>query len=547
MKSHAIVIAVAASWATANAATLRVDPSGAGDYRSIAQALPQLHSGDTLLLADGVYREAIDLRRAPLRGGAITRIQAAAGTRPTVKGSDVVGNWQRVGANLYAKRDWSVNSQQVFVNGTALRQIGGTILGDYPLNPKHAMANLHRSQGGIWPGRIAGGREALGDESFFYDAADRTLYIQTAADPKRMVVEVSTRPYLVIGTEVEALEIRGLQFEHANTSAVSQSGAISLIGNRLLLERVHVRHVDGAGIDLTGNDVAVRNSSANYCGSVGLKVRGQRARLFDNETNFNNTRGFNKWWEAGGAKFVGAGGLQNSELARHRAVGNQGDGIWFDWHNDNNRVVGNSVAYNTGMGIHYEASSRAQIIDNVVFGNGQRGIYLPNSAQSVIARNVVLANKLDGIAIVDERQAAQKGPPALIPLGNKVFANTLGWNGGAALILPPSADNRSDSNVFVGDKAPTLSLGWPSRERPLTQGLERWRQLSAQDGASVWRQLALPAPIAQRLERQQPLNGAERDWHKLLAAIGPLPAQRPSWVNSTLAELPAPETEPQPL
>jgi hypothetical protein len=510
------------------AATLRVDLAGADDIRnnrfvSIGQALLKLKSGDTLTIADGVYRETIDLRQANLRNDSgsapLTRIEAASGAHPIIKGSDVVKGWRLVADNVYAKEAWTSNSQQVFIDGAPLKQIGGTIFGGYPTDEKHKFALLHRSQGGIWPGRTGQGVADLVAESFYYDAEAKILYVKTAADiTQGRTVEVSTRPYLVIGTGVDHVDIRGLRFEHASTTAVSQSGAITLIGNHLVLDDVTVEYVDGAGIDITGNDNVVGRSTANHCGIVGMKVRGRNARVVDNETSFNNTRAFNKWWEAGGAKFVGDGGLQDSEVSGHRAYANNGDGLWFDWHNANNRIHGNVAAYNAGMGIHYEAGTKAYIYDNYLIGNAQRGIYLPNSSHSVVAHNLVAANAMEGIAIVDERHADQTGQADLVPGNNNVIANILAWNGKAALVLPTTGDNRSDGNVYVGDEAPRLSMGWPTREHPLVP-LDAWQTQSQQDGNSRWNRKSTPPEIAEQLERRQPLSPTtRRAWDPILKA-----------------------------
>jgi parallel beta-helix repeat protein len=369
---------------------------------------------------------------------------------------------------------------------------------------------LHRTQGGIWPGRTGVGQADLVPESFYYDSESQTLYVMTATDITRgPQVEVSTRSYLLIATGVEQFALRGIRFEHANTTSVSQSGALTLVGNRLLVEDVVVAHVDGAGIDITGDDNVIARSSANHCGVVGLKVRGRRARVIDNESSFNNTRGFNKWWEAGGAKFVGDGGLQDSEVSGHRAYANQGDGIWFDWRNNNNRIHDNVSAYNTGIGIHYEASHRGLIYDNYVYGNEQRGIYLPNSSHSIVAHNLVAANGMEGIVVVDDRQV----PPdsEFNPTNNVVIANVVAWNSKSALVLPvAAANNRSDANVFIGVETPTFSSGWPTRIRPIVNGLDAWRALSGQDSSSQENRSAMKADLQEQLKTRKPLSATMR-------------------------------------
>jgi parallel beta-helix repeat protein len=517
---------------TVGADTLYVDQStgktdaqktGGKRFASIEQAIAKLQPGDTLLLADGIYRESIDLRQKQLSTGAKspTRIEAAPNAHPIIKGSDVVDGWQRLTGDVYTKKQWQTNSQQVYVDGKPLQQIGGVIFGGFPLDPKNAFAKMHQSQGGIWPGRRGSGVADLSNDSFYYDSDAKILYVKSSVDiTTGHTVEVSTRPYLVFGTDINAVEIRGLAFDHANTTAVSQSGAITLIGNNLVLDSIVVEHADGSGVDVTGNDNTITRSRANYCGSVGMKVRGNNARVIDNETSFNNTRGFNKWWEAGGAKFVGAGGLQSSEVSGHRAYANNGDGIWFDWHNKNNRVHDNIAAYNVGMGIHYEASEKAFVYDNYLIGNTQRGIYLPNSSQSVIAHNLVAANGMEGIAIVDERHAARDGIEDLVPRGNRIVGNVIAWNGKASIVLPIDADNRSDGNAFLDANVPTLSQGWPSRERPLAQGLPAWRTQSGQDSSSWSRSSPLPNALKAQLDTRQPFTAATLlEWRAILDTV----------------------------
>lgn len=542
MFALAMLIALAGG---AGAAVRHVDPShpaaqdsGAGGprapYRTLAAAMKQLRPGDTLNIAPGVYREALIFPEIDW-SGASTVIQPAAAGEVLIKGSDVVTGWEAVEPGLFVKRPWPTNTQQVFIDGMPLQQVGGTILGGYPEKANHPMRKLHPTQGGIWPGRVAGGIEQMKDHSFHYDAATQSLYVKVPhASLEGRTVEASVRPHLVRGKGVRNVTLRKLRFQHANTTAVSQTGAVHLWqSSRNVLEELEVSYADGAGFDITGDENIIRNSIANHCGQLGMKVRGRANRLIGNETSSNNTRGFNKWWEAGGAKFVGEGGLRDSELTGHRAIANRGDGIWFDWMNSNNRIHGNVAAYNTGFGIHYEASRAGYIYNNYVFGNRQRGIYLPHSSESVVAHNLVAMNGYEGIAIIDEGRSAKK--PELVPRANRIFGNIIAWNGRSSLVLPAQPlDNAADYNLYVTAREPPgFSLGWGSREQPIRKGLKAWRAASGHDAHSWIETSEVPAALQAALQEQQP----KPDWAHLFAVAGRYSVPNESLAGAQLAAI----------
>ena len=497
----------------AAAATLYVGKSEAGakSYVTIAEALKDLQPGDELVIGAGTYRESIML---PTRdwGKASTLIRGELADKVLIKGSDLVADWQPAGEGVFVKRGWRANTQQVFVDGEPLKQIGGSIMGGYPEKSDHPLKKLHATQGGIWPGRIAGGKSDLVQDSFFYDAAQETLYIKVRhATLDGHQVEASVRPYLIFGKGLRNVTIRDLQLRHSNTTSLNQAGAVTLLGDDLVVERLSVTQTDGNGFDLTGDRITVNASTANYCGQVGLKVRGRGNRIADSTTSYNNTRGFNKWWEAGGAKFVGEGGLRDSEVVNHRAIGNNGDGLWFDWMNDNNKVLRSVIAYNAGFGIQYEASSRARIEDNIVFANVQRGIYLPNSPGSVVAHNLVVNNGMEGIVVLNERAPSR---PELDARSARVVGNVLAWNRRAAVILPAEdPDSVSDYNVFLHEgEPPMFSQGWATRGTPVRRGLQEWTEASRQDAHSRDARATLSPELRQAMDAKQ----IPKDWSALL-------------------------------
>ncbi|HET6493269.1 MAG TPA: hypothetical protein VFG44_09870, partial [Burkholderiales bacterium] len=129
--------------------------SGAGDalhpYRTLTFAMTQMRPGDTLNIASGVYRESIVF--PGITWGSLPTLIQPMGTEPVlIKGSDIVTGWAALGGGLFVKNAWTVNSQQVFLDGAALKQIAGKIW---------------TSDAWIWPGRVAGGLAEMTDNSFY--------------------------------------------------------------------------------------------------------------------------------------------------------------------------------------------------------------------------------------------------------------------------------------------------------------------------------------------------------------------------------------------
>lgn len=485
-------------------------------YQTLSYAMKQLMPGDTLKIAPGVYRDALIFPQRTWSSDRPTTIIGEGNGDVTILGSELVGGWEPRGNGVYVKRPWILEPQQVIASGVMLKQVAGKIFKGYPTMPAHELATLHRSQGGIWPKRVNGGRDEMPPESFFYDVVRKELVIRTGDNlPESMAVEISMRPYLVQGQNMVGLTIKNIHFRYSNTTTTSRQGAITIVGRGNMLDSIVVEDMDGVGIEVSGDANVVRNCRVTRSGYLGIKARGQHVLIENNEVSYNNTRRFNKWWEAGGMKFVGYGGLQASRVSNNRVHHNYGDGIWFDWGNDDNLIERNIVAYNEGFGIQYEASSRAIIRDNEVYGNGQRGIYLIHSRDSVVAHNLVAFNGLEGVAIVDEQRVDPKGLLDLRPGRNKVLANLIAWNKGLALILPgPEYANFSDANLFVQVKeGPVFSMGWP--KGPLgKKSLDSWRTVEKQDHTS----LAVTTPIPRELKNELDQGNIRIDWVALQSA-----------------------------
>jgi len=478
-----------------------------------------LQPGDHLVIASGVYREALLFPKRDWASGRPTIIEGSGTVQ--INGADIVTGWTALGHGTFY-RHWEQEPSQVVVDDVQLQQIGGTVFDGYPTNAASAWAQQQTDDGGIWPGRKPGDVHTLPPDSFIFDAAAGRLYVRPkAGDLAGHVVQVSTRTFSAYGTDLTNITLKNLTFQLGNTSIASRAGLVTLKGNHLVLDHVTVDYADSVGIELAGDDNTMRHVVANRCGQLGIKARGERVSIIDSETDFNNTRGFNKWWEAGGAKFIGDGGLRNSIVSAHTAIGNFGDGIWFDWENQGNRVEKSLSEYNTGFGIQYEASSAGTIVDNIVVGNGQRGIYLPHSSASVVAYNLVAGNALQGIAVMDEGRLDPDGRLNLRPHANRIFANVVAWNG-AALNLPAKLrDNTSDSNVYIDDSdVSQWNLGW---QTSTADSLPDWTQRTGQDRHSVHIQRIMDPLFRTTLAEKKRMP--DLTWYRTLrATLAPVPS-----------------------
>jgi hypothetical protein len=160
-----ILFAVAAHGATryVNPAHSNSRDSGAGastaPYKTISFAMKQLVSGDRLIIASGTYRETLSFKYQAQN----VVVEGSAGT--LVKGSDVVTGWESAGGGRFVRRNWTVNTQQVFVNGVQMKQIGGAVAAGYQ-----------------WPGRFSGSASSMTPESFYYDAGSGVSMSNRPAD-----------------------------------------------------------------------------------------------------------------------------------------------------------------------------------------------------------------------------------------------------------------------------------------------------------------------------------------------------------------------------
>jgi len=399
----------------------------------------------------GTYRETINLSRSGTGAQHPISIQASPGANVNIKGSDLVDGWVLHSASIWKHTNWSVNSQQVFVDGVPLQQIGEN-------SPFHSQ-NCDRKP--ILP-PVGKGIADMYPGSFWYDKTARTLYIwlQDGSAPNNHQLEASVRDFIIPPNEVNFIELNGLKFSHSNLTAKGLSlGIVSVWGKSWVISSCTFNHGDYSGVSIVGEGHKITGSTFNYNGNTGIYINGsdsvhgwslypnrplQNILIEGNETNYNNYRTFYMDWEAGGIK---VGPSDNTiTISQHKSISNKGHGIWFDGFCGNITIDRCTVADNLGAGIFYEISDDALISNNLVLRNAKQGIYVSASDHVKVYNNTIYKNWA-GIVLHGMPRSEH---PSLS--NNEVKNNIIVQNSIADFVLysdPTSAiNNTSDHNLY---------------------------------------------------------------------------------------------------
>ncbi len=358
-------------------------------WKTISNAAEKVGPGDKVIIREGVYREAVVVKTSGTELAPIL-FEVGSGAHVIVTGADRLNGWQKADGGQPVYRvpwmhrfiGWSKNMthpdddyhrligrcEQVVIDGYLLRQV-------------------------LEAGQLAPG-------TFFVDFTNQMLeaWGYGNRDLNRVFVEASARPE-VFRVEGDYVQLRGLHFRFAANMA--QHGAVVLAGGHDVLEDCTIEDMNSSGATFSGEQQIVRRCIFRDNGQLGFGANGAHDLLFtESLVENNNTKGFDRGWEAGGDKLVLCRG---AVLERSRFLRNRGAGIWFDIGNENCVVRQCLIADNEDSGIFDEISFGLHAHDNVIIGNGfaatacawgaQAGISLSSSPGSVIERNLILANR----------------------------------------------------------------------------------------------------------------------------------------------------------
>lgn len=294
--------------------------------------------GAKVILADGIYREAV--RIPPGRGGASAPlvIEAASREQAVIEGADLAGwepgAWKAEGGRWI--HPWTgapvaaapkrlpgapckplAGSALVFLGGQALRETadpGRLEAGEFCVvappaeKPRRGRAAAPAEFIAIHPPE---GNEDLAGASFEVSAQERTFTVEG----RRNVV------------------IRGITIQHMLGPALALNGC-----SNVLIDDVLCQWNNDAGLRITGRaaapwsaDISLRRVRLLYNGGSGLAAAGlKNLTVEDSETSFN---GFRAQWsdciDPAGAAGSKVSGIHGGVWRRHHAVGNSARGMWW--------------------------------------------------------------------------------------------------------------------------------------------------------------------------------------------------------------------------
>ena len=358
-------------------------------FRTIHEAANAVTPGDTVLIHSGVYRETVVVEKSGAREKPI-RFQAAPGANVVVTGLDRLTKWRKEAGSVYSTVwthhfiPWSKyeahpddeyhrligRAEQVLINGEPLPQ------------------RLELDQ--------------LSSAGFYVDLANERLYVLPPGGKdltaSNMGIEAATRS-LLWECKGDYINLQGIHFQYAANPA--QRDGVVFRGRGDTAEDCVFEQMNGAGAAFVGPDQVARRCLFQQNGQLGFSALQAHNLLISGCTiRNNNTKGFDRQWEAGGDKIIQSRAVV---LENSRFVANHGCGIWFDIGNENCTVRNCLIADNEDAGIFYEISYGLHAHDNVVVGNGfattphawggQAGIVLSSSPNCLVERNLIVANR----------------------------------------------------------------------------------------------------------------------------------------------------------
>ena len=312
---------------------------------------------------------------------------------------------------------------------------------------------------------------------FYFDPA--TALVHLADNPDGHLVEAAAALF-AFGGDAPDVKITGIVVEkYANPAQRGAIDATEARGWRII--HCEIRLNGGAGVSV-GPAMTIAGCDIHHNGQIGITGVGDGVRIEENRIRSNNTRGFLRGWEAGGAK------ISLSDRVTFRAnhvQDNLGPGLWCDGDCRNTIYESNVVEGNQDAGIHHEISYNAIIRNNVLRHNGSGGdgwfwgndiLIAASSGVEVYNNRLTVSPGRCGIMLID--QGRRDDGLLYRTRNNSIYSNDIRFEGepclGGTTDLSPDhenfrtitdGNNRFDGNTYrVRQDARTFRFVWGDKE-----------------------------------------------------------------------------------
>lgn len=406
---------------------------------SIAADNTQRNIGTRVIIAPGVYREAVSFQPRGGRANVAIHFQAKENGTAIITGSDVWTGWRRQGTTNVYTHSWSYKwglapyppgwqgnvdlqpivrrREMIFVNGDALTQV-------------------------LSSGELKEGTFYVSEQSSMV-----SLVPPAGVQVENATVEVATRAGIFMVDSAQNLTVSGLVFMHDNTPVGGTAVTFTNCANSVV-EDCQFHWNNWAGMTFqsssprTSQAMIARRNIANYNGGIGLAAARIKDVLYeDNETSYNSWRaaqGEMAMWSNGGMKHLF---IHGGIYRRHRAVGNQAPGCWFDTDCADIEIEQGFFCENDGPGLFIEASQGPTSVTDTIICHNQRdsGLFSHGGSDVTLQGNIIYGNSDAQIRVVKGARTAQN------------------WETNASLKISPERWTMRKNIVVGTDTAPRLA------------------------------------------------------------------------------------------
>ncbi len=377
-------------------------------FATIQQAVEVASAGDTIVVHEGVYREAVELRRGGTPEKPISFVTRG---EVVVDGADPFNSTQFEDVSTNEERSRGVTVWTAPYKARFFYTPGGN-----ELNDRNRQAWEQLGQTGIeqvqrfsrsdmiWlNGGIASEvrrREELKPRTFLVDVESGVLMLALPefSRPEHFKIETTVRSVLFSG-EFDHISISGFRFSRGGTHWDAGAMTMGLKSIGWVVSDNWFVWNNWCGLHVRGEGHRILRNVSNYNGGIGFSGAYLNDTIFDgNSTGYNNWKNHRWEFQAGGMKLAWA---RNVTIRNHRSESNVGPGIWMDIDNENVLIENCRASHNTYAGIFFEFSSGPAVIkNNFAYANDGAGILIAEAANVTVTGNLCLSNKW-GISVRD--------------------------------------------------------------------------------------------------------------------------------------------------